>query len=171
MHSMKPIPHGTQNGYGNYRCRCDECRKANTETNRRLRLEGRDGSTCFFDRCERPAFTRGLCYAHYRQLVDRGYLTKLKIHRTDLSDPPNEGVCPRGHLGEYVLRKSGKWDCRGCDRERRREYRLRGERKRTQPQHGTSSEYDNFGCRCLACKAANARRSLERTVDLKAELL
>lgn len=26
----KPIPHGTQNGYKNYGCRCDKCRKANT---------------------------------------------------------------------------------------------------------------------------------------------
>lgn len=31
------IPHGTTHGYVNYRCRCDECRRANTEYRREYR--------------------------------------------------------------------------------------------------------------------------------------
>lgn len=26
-----PIPHGTVSGYGNHKCRCDDCKKANSE--------------------------------------------------------------------------------------------------------------------------------------------
>lgn len=39
--ALAQIPHGTYNGYNNYRCRCDKCvaagRKANVEYNRRWR--------------------------------------------------------------------------------------------------------------------------------------
>ena len=31
----KPIPHGTINGYANYKCRCDDCKAAQSERNRK----------------------------------------------------------------------------------------------------------------------------------------
>jgi hypothetical protein len=30
-HRTGPIPHGTQNAYANYRCRCGECTQAHRE--------------------------------------------------------------------------------------------------------------------------------------------
>lgn len=30
----KPIPHGTRNGYVNYKCRCADCRRVNAEYGR-----------------------------------------------------------------------------------------------------------------------------------------
>lgn len=34
---LRPIPHGTKNGYGHYGCRCDECRAASTAEQRQSR--------------------------------------------------------------------------------------------------------------------------------------
>lgn len=35
----QPIPHGTPNGYGNYKCRCDECKEANSDYYKAYRVE------------------------------------------------------------------------------------------------------------------------------------
>jgi len=38
---MKPIPHGTRNGYSHYGCRCDECSEANSEWRKAQRARWR----------------------------------------------------------------------------------------------------------------------------------
>lgn len=59
-----PTPHGTIGGYNNHRCRCDECRAANTRNMRRYRDEKLTGP-CPTVGCERVvsrAAGTGYCY-------------------------------------------------------------------------------------------------------------
>lgn len=40
----RAIPHGTHNGYQNYKCSCVECRRANAANQKRYRDEFRNGT-------------------------------------------------------------------------------------------------------------------------------
>jgi hypothetical protein len=61
-------PHGTENGYQNYRCRCAECREAWRVAHRKRMLDRRlKLGPCSQPDCQRGQYARGLCHTHYER--------------------------------------------------------------------------------------------------------
>lgn len=63
--------HGTDKGYRDNKCRCELCRKWNTETRREYVKRRASGELpmkpCSDPNCERGAQSRGMCLMHYRR--------------------------------------------------------------------------------------------------------
>jgi len=68
MTKKKSIPHGTYNGYKNYKCRCVACTKAHTKYTYELIAKRADMmGPCIFPDCEFGQYAKGLCKAHYER--------------------------------------------------------------------------------------------------------
>jgi hypothetical protein len=69
----KDIPHGTLSGYGTHKCRCDDCRAANTEYTRRRREADPETYATYRRRTYEANREKSAEYSRRRREADPGY--------------------------------------------------------------------------------------------------
>ena len=132
------IKHGTAGAYTNLGCRCDECRAASREADRKYRENNREKVRAY----------------------QVEYAARLK--RTPFE------LIPHGSVAGYSTYGCRCNDCRKANTERCKRYRDKNRekfreyaakqrakmRQSTEIPHGTAHGYSNYSCRCDECRAA-----------------
>ena len=134
-----PVPHGTRAGYNGHKCRCDECKAAQSEYGRKRRGAPKpkkplphgtySGYACHKCRCEDCKKAA----AEYRR---KGPASPI----------------PHGELSGYTYHKCRCDKCKAASREY-----LQRKKPRQEPKplpHGTRRGYSYYNCRCEDCKEA-----------------
>lgn len=156
--------HGTVNGYSNLGCRCEICRRANTEAQRRRRERPDVRAADTAKRKARYALKRA-------ERIASGWVPPED--RPPPEEPEPRELRPCGtYAGWHRHRRAGEDPCEGCEEAKRaynrtQSYARQGAREREplapdDPRHGTMNAYNNYRCRCDACRQENAFRSAER---------
>jgi hypothetical protein len=158
----KPTPHGTNNGYAHYGCRCAECRAAHAayyRTHQRIRYRRKKGLP---DDYAFPARTKELIHGTHDGYVNRGCrCDECKAAAAGYrAGRFKNGICaaPGCDATIWTSMKGRTGLCRRCSSLARRT-----------AEHGSMAMYQR-GCRCDACRAAsNAARRSYRARNLEAQ--
>ena len=169
---MRPEYHGTVNGYSNYGCRCDLCKRAGSQSNklqksRRIAIP-KDGTEWYHGthngyhnwgcRCEpcHQAFKIEQRQAAVRYRKRQGFLTREEKRQIQLDIQDKVTLC-NSHGTELGIQMGCR--CKTCTSKKsymRVLARHNTPKTGLEPWHGTISGYTNYGCRCERCYKANS---------------
>ncbi len=158
VNDTRPIPHGTNNGYENHKCRCELCKDA-SKAYRRQRRESGPVPKPTIQHGTRSGYNSYKCRCEECKAANKEYnLCKQQESEQDPSSVPHG---TRSGYSYYGCRCD---ECTAASKAySRKRYDLKPRKPPREPMpipHGTKAGYGHHKCRCDQCKAA--ARSDER---------